>query len=207
MMMETGPAAAFEYTEDAAHRRGVERLRAHALVSPRHYTAHPYSSDALFAVLSGTYPHGRRLLLEDLAAPEVNGLFSGLPADVGLRGVYLPSLYQIELDDRMYGAFGARTLYVADRHPDDPLRARAVMRADALLRDLGGDRMNASRPRSAARPADRRSAGARAPEGGHRPHHRRAAAATRSCSSRRSGTGRGPSCCPATPTCWPAGGC
>ena len=109
MMMETGPAAAFEYTEDAAHRRGVERLRAHALVSPRHYTAHPYSSDALFAVLSGTYPHGRRLLLEDLAAPEVNGLFSGLPADVGLRAIYLPSLYQIELDDRMYGAFGART--------------------------------------------------------------------------------------------------
>jgi hypothetical protein len=144
MMMETGPAAAFEYTEDAAHRRGVERLRAHALVSSRHYTAHPYSSDALFAVLSGTYPHGRRLLLGDLAAPEVNGLFSGLPADVGLRGVYLPSLYQIELDDRMYGAFGARTLYVADRHLDDPLHARAVMRADALLRDLGGDRMTAS---------------------------------------------------------------
>ena len=93
MMMETGPAAAFEYSEDAARRRGVERLRAHALVSRRHYSAHPYSSDALFAVLSGTYPHGRRLLLKDLAAPEVNGLFSGLPADVGLRGVYLPSLY------------------------------------------------------------------------------------------------------------------
>ena len=144
MMMETGPAAAFEYTEDAVHRRGVERLRAHAIVSARHYTSHPYSSDALFSVLSGTYPHGRRLLLGDLAAPEVNGLFSGLPADVGLRGVYLPSLYQIELDDRMYGAFGARTLYVADRHPDDPLHARAVMRADALLRDLGGDRMSAS---------------------------------------------------------------
>jgi hypothetical protein len=144
MMMETGPSAAFEYSGDAVRRRGVERLRAHALVSPRHYTAHPYSSDALFAVLSGTYPHGRRLLLQDLAAPEVNGLFSGLPADVGLRGVYLPSLYQIELDDRMYGAFGARTLYVADRHLDDPLRARAQTRADDLLRGLGGDRMDAA---------------------------------------------------------------
>jgi Sulfatase len=143
MMMETGPAAAFEYNGDAARRRGVERLRAHALVSPRHYTAHPYSSDALFAVLSGTYPQGRRLLLENLAPPEVNGLFSGLPADVGLRGVYLPSLYQIELDDRMYGAFGARTLYVADRHLDDPLRVRAESRADSLLRGLGGDQMNA----------------------------------------------------------------
>jgi hypothetical protein len=74
----------------------------------------------------------------------VNGLFSGLPADVGWRAVYLPSLYQIELDDRMYGAFGARTLYVADRHLDDPLRARAEARADGILRDLGADRMDAA---------------------------------------------------------------
>ena len=144
MMMETGPASAFEYDGGAARRHGVQRLRAHAMVSPRHYTAHPYSSDALFSVLSGTYPHGRRLLLKDLATPEINGLFSGLPADVGLRAIYLPSLYQIELDDRMYGAFGARTLYVADRHLDDPLRARAEARADATLRDLGGDRMEAA---------------------------------------------------------------
>jgi hypothetical protein len=144
MMMETGPAAAFNYDRRPVRRHGVERLRPHAMVSPQHFTAHPYSSDALFAVLSGTYPHGRRLLLEDLAAPEVNGLFSGLPADVGLRAIYLPSLYQIELDDRMYGAFGARTLYVADRHLDDPLRARAETRADALLRELGGERLDAA---------------------------------------------------------------
>jgi hypothetical protein len=112
-------------------------------VSPRHYTAHPYSSDALFAVLSGTYPLGRRLLLQDSAGLDVNGLFSGLPPDVGLRGIYLPSLYKIELDDRMYSAFGARTLYVADRHLDDPLRAAAERRADGLLQTLGADRMEA----------------------------------------------------------------
>ena len=137
MMMETGPAAAFEYHGTSARRRGVERLRAHALVSPRHYTAHPYSSDALFAVLSGTYPHGRRLLLEDLAAPEVNGLFSGLPADVGLRGVYLPSLYQIDLDDRMYGAFGAT----------HPLRRRSPSRRSAARPGGGACRRPAARPR------------------------------------------------------------
>ncbi len=140
-MMETGPAQAFE-RGDAAAGRGIARLRPHAIVSPRHYTAHPYSSDALFAVLSGTYPHGRRLLLQDLEAPEVNGLFSGLPADVGWRGVYLPSLYQIELDDRMYGAFGARTLYAADQHPADPLRGVAEARAEATLRGLGGARLD-----------------------------------------------------------------
>lgn len=143
LMMETGPAQAFEQVGERWP-AAIDRLRPHALVSPRHYTAHPYSSDALFAVLSGTYPHGRRVLLQGLGPQEINGLFSGLPSDVGHRGVYLPSLYQIELDEHMYGAFGARTLYVSDRHPDDPLRARAQARADALLRDLGGDRMEAA---------------------------------------------------------------
>lgn len=142
LMMETGPAQAFEHGDRP--RPVLDRLRPHALVSPRHYTAHPYSSDALFAVLSGTYPHGRRALLQGLGTREIAGLFSGLPADVGLRGVYLPSLYQIELDERMYGNFGARTLYVSDRHPDDPFRARAEVRAEALVRDLGGDRMDAA---------------------------------------------------------------
>jgi hypothetical protein len=139
LMMETGPAQAFERGNRPW--RVLDRLRPHALVSPRHYTAHPYSSDALFAVLSGTYPHGRRVLLQGLGQREINGLFSGLPPDVGLRGVYLPSLYQIELDEHMYGNFGARTFYISDRHPDDPFRRRGEVRADALLRDLGGDRM------------------------------------------------------------------
>ena len=57
----------------------VGRLRQRAMVSTRHYSTHPYSSDALFSVLSGTYPHGRRLLLQNLAAREVRGLFSALP--------------------------------------------------------------------------------------------------------------------------------
>jgi hypothetical protein len=143
MMMETGPAQAFELGGGAARGRGIGRLRPHALVSGRHYSAHPYSSDALFSVLAGTYPHGRRLLLQSLEKREVTGLFSALPADVSLRAIYLPSLYQIELDERMYGAFGARTLYISDRHPEDPLRARAEARADATLRELGGDRLPA----------------------------------------------------------------
>jgi hypothetical protein len=141
MMMETAPAQAFERGDGVAGSEAVGRLRPRALVSTRHYSTHPYSSDALFSVLSGTYPHGRRVLLQSLAAREVRGLFSALPSDVGLRAIYLPSLYQIELDERMYEAFGARTLYISDRHPDDPLRARAEARADATLRELGGDRL------------------------------------------------------------------
>jgi hypothetical protein len=139
-MMETGPAQALDYAAGAADLPAARRLLPRAFVGSRHYTAHPYSSDALFAVLSGTYPYGRTQLLGNLGRRDVNGLFSSMPADVGHRGVYLPSLYQIELDEAMYQAFGARMLYVADRHPRDPLRAIAERRAEALLRrfDAGG---------------------------------------------------------------------
>jgi hypothetical protein len=147
VVLETGPAQAFDYTQVAARLPGARRLQPHAFVSPRHYTAHPYSSDAIFSLLAGGYPHGRHLLLRDVPDRGLAGLFSGLPPEIGWRGAYLPSLYQNEADDRMYRAFGARTLYVADQHPDDPFRTRALARADAMLRDLGADRLDAATKR------------------------------------------------------------
>jgi hypothetical protein len=133
-MMETAPAQALDFASAPPDLPGLRRLQPRSLVSSQHYTAHPYSSDALFAVLAGTYPHGRRQLLADLGSRHVNGLFSSLPPAIDHRAVYLPSLYQIELDDTMYGAFGARTLYAADRHPDDPLAGYAATRAEAIVR-------------------------------------------------------------------------
>jgi hypothetical protein len=144
-MMETGPAQALDFAVERGL-PGTGRLYPHAFVAARHHTTHPYSSDALFSVLSGVYPQGRRALLRAGGAGTVNGLFSALPPDVALRGVYLPSLYRIELDDRMYGAFGARTLYVADRHPADPLHAVAGQRAAALVQqfEASGGRFDAA---------------------------------------------------------------
>lgn len=144
-MMETGPAQALDFAVERGL-PGTGRLYPHAFVAARHHTTHPYSSDALFSVLSGVYPHGRRALLRAGGARTVNGLYSALPPDVALRGVYLPSLYRIELDDRMYGAFGASTLYVADRHPADPLHAVAAQRAEALVQrfEASGGRFDAA---------------------------------------------------------------
>jgi hypothetical protein len=135
-MMETGPARALDYALRAAELPGARRLQPRALVASQHYSVHPYSSDAIFSVLSGLYPQGRPQLLRDVGPRPLNGLLSAQPPAVTRRGVYLPSLYQIHLDERMYGAFGATTIYIADHHPDDPLRARAEARADALLARL-----------------------------------------------------------------------
>ena len=138
-LMETGPAQALDLAAEAGTLPGARRLLPHAFVSSVHYTAHPYSSDAVFSLLSGLYPQPRRRVLRGDAVSSLPGLFSSLPAAIPERGVYLPGLYRIELDDRMYGGFGARTVYVADRHADDPVAAPAAARAEALVQEFERD--------------------------------------------------------------------
>ena len=184
----------------------LERLRAHALVSPRHYTAHPQQQRRVVRHAVRHLPARPAAAAGGSRPPEVNGLFSGLPADVGLRGVYLPSLYQIDLDDRMSGPSGPApsTSPIATstiRCAPGPIACRR------LAAHLGGDRMNAvDRDRLRTLLVDDLQALERVKADIARTACRRQAA-TRSCSSRRSGTGRGRKCRPTTRTCWPAGGC
>jgi hypothetical protein len=138
-LMETGPAQALDLAQSADTLPGVRRLLPHAFIGSAHYTAHPYSSDAVFSLLSGLYPQPRRRVLRAGTAALLPGLFAALPPAFADRGVYLPGLYRIELDDRMYSGFGARTCYVADRELEDPLAAPATARAEALVQGFERD--------------------------------------------------------------------
>jgi arylsulfatase A-like enzyme len=135
-MMETGAAQALDLAKDARDLPGAGMLLPHAFVATRHYTTHPYSSDALYSVFSGQYPQGRRRVLRKAAPGSLNGLMSNLSADVPVRRVYVPSLYKIEGDDQMYEALGAETVYASDEHADDPLREVADARAEEFVADL-----------------------------------------------------------------------
>jgi Sulfatase len=134
-MMETGPAQVLDLARVGSSLPGTGPLYDRALVAVRHYTTHPYSSDAMYSILSGLYPQGRRRLLRGTRG-RVNGLMTALQADVPVRRVYVPSLYNIELDARMYTTFGADTLYVSDRQPTDPLREVADRRAHELMQSF-----------------------------------------------------------------------
>jgi hypothetical protein len=134
-MMETGPAQVLDLARVGPSLPGTGPLYDRALVATSHYTTHPYSSDAMYSILSGLYPQGRRRLLRGTRGP-VNGLMTALQPDVPVRRVYVPSLYNIELDERMYTRFGAETLYVSDRQPTDPLREVADRRANELMLSL-----------------------------------------------------------------------
>ena len=135
-MMETGAAQALDLAKDARTLPGAGMLLPRAFVASRHYTTHPYSSDALYSVFSGRYPQGRRRVLRKAMPGSLNGLMSNLSADVPMRRVYVPSLYQIEGDDQMYEALGAETVYASDEHAEDPLREGADGRAEEFVADL-----------------------------------------------------------------------
>ena len=61
---------------------------------------------------------------------------TGIASSTPMRRVYVPSLYHIELDDRMYETFGAEQVYAADERQDDGLRRSAETRADAFIAAL-----------------------------------------------------------------------
>jgi len=134
-MMETGAARALDFAERGRGLPGAGRLFPRAFVAGQHYTTHPYSSDALYSVFSGRYPQGRRRVLRAAGAGSLEGLMTNVADIRPIRRVYVPSLYHIELDDRMYEAFGAESVYAADEI-DDGLRAAGERRAAELIERL-----------------------------------------------------------------------
>ena len=134
-MMETGPAEALDLAVSAAALPGAGALYRRSFIGARHYTTYPYSSDAMYSFLSGMYPQGRRRVLRASQGRRLNGLMTGLLDDFPVRRVYVPSLYHLELDQPMYTAFGADTLYAADEQRDAS-RDVGQQRAEALMRTL-----------------------------------------------------------------------
>ena len=135
-IMETGAAEALDVAAVGRQLPGTGPLYDRSFVAQRHYTSNPYSSDALYSVLSGMYPQGRRRLVQQAGPGSLNGLMSAAAGEFPVRRVYVPSHYQLELDDRMYAAFGAELIYASDEHDADPLRTVAEQRADQLIATL-----------------------------------------------------------------------
>ncbi len=134
-VMETGSARFLDLVNSGRSLPGTGRLYDHSFVGGEHFTTYPYTSDAVYSILSGLYPEGRRRLLEAKTVQRKNGLMSALDADY-TRGVYAPNLYRADVDDLLYRTFGAdRTFYASD-HPQEETRGRALSRAAALMAEM-----------------------------------------------------------------------
>jgi hypothetical protein len=132
-VMETGTARALDIASVGRDLPGAGPLFDRAFVGERHYTTHPYSSDALYSMISGMYPQGRRRVIRQARPGSLNGLMSAAARNFPVRRVYVPSLYQLELDDQMYEALGAELVYASDEHVQDSFRAIGQRRADQHL--------------------------------------------------------------------------
>jgi hypothetical protein len=127
---------------------GLASLLPRAFVSREHFTTYPYTSDAMFSVVSGFYPLGRRRLLATI--PEGEEIQSGLATALANAGyestVYSPYRDTLAIDTRMYRAFGFRERFEPWK-ADASLRARAEAEIDARLASLPKGATSARNPR------------------------------------------------------------
>lgn len=112
--------------------------------SRMHFTSYPYTSDALYSILSGTYPLGRRVLLRGLPDnQQVPALFSLLKPHGYKSAVFVPSLYESELDEKMFRVFGADKIFIAAHEPMGRVDASQQAQVAFGQADLGAGELAA----------------------------------------------------------------
>jgi phosphoglycerol transferase MdoB-like AlkP superfamily enzyme len=140
VVMETVPARCLDLSgplEDLPH---LKRLRERALVATRHHTTFPFTSYALFSLLTSWYPSlGPRSFVHRYAGAQVPGLM-GAARRQGYRAVvYAPDRSWFERDQLMYSMVGVERLGLPERRLGrqdvEVLDRRAHA---ALLRDVRG---------------------------------------------------------------------
>ncbi len=136
-VMETGPADVLPDDGDPAELIPVD-LKQNMLVARQHQTTYPYTSDALFSILTGFYPEGRREIVARGGFKQHRPLFSQLQAMGYSTAAYLPVIAQGEADDKMLGQFGMGKVFVAQQHQqiESPESRRTLDEATKLFVDI-----------------------------------------------------------------------
>ncbi len=137
-VMETGPADAFPDSD--ATELIPPALAQNTLVAYRHQTTYPYTSDAIFSLLTGFYPDGRRELVAKGGFKKHRALFSQL-RDRGYRtGAYVQGITDEHVEENMLRQFGIDTVFVANRQTTDSPELRyangaAAATTERILQD------------------------------------------------------------------------
>lgn len=127
-VLETGPRRALDLAADSATLPALSRLRTQAFLSSHHYSTYPYTSDALYSILTGSYPLARREFLQRHQRPVQRSLQGALAAQGYRNFVYSPDADAFEADSRMFALLGGSERYIAEHHQpfSPPVRALAA---------------------------------------------------------------------------------
>ena len=130
-VMETGPSDVFPDT-DATELIPPE-LAQNTLTAYRHQTTYPYTSDAIFSILSGFYPDGRRELVAKGGFKKHRTLFAQLRSRGYHTGAYVQGITDDHVEEKMLRQFGVDTVFVANRQTNDSPELRTANAAAATL--------------------------------------------------------------------------
>lgn len=117
IVLESVAAEVMERALEEGVLPGVARVREHALVATRHFTTHPFSSDAVFSLLTGRYSPGRRELVSRASVPLPDAIGTRLAGAGYQTSVYVPFLDRGGFDQPMYQVAGLQQLFVSEAHP------------------------------------------------------------------------------------------
>ena len=155
-VLETAPRRAASFVQRSGAGSGlpaIDRLRPRAFVSDRHFTTYPYTTDAVFSLLTGLYPLGRESFLRERRPLRGVGLFASLAERGYERRVYSPWPDTFEDDTSLFRLIGTSQRFIVD--PKDAASyGPALARARSDLAKFPGRR----EPPGAVRPFDERLA-------------------------------------------------
>lgn len=97
----------------------LSELSEAALTSTHHHSTYPYTSDAIFSILSSLYPNARRAAVDMASERAVRtGWVSALAQRGYVTAQYAPTADTFEDDAKMYRVLGFGRRYVAADDPD-----------------------------------------------------------------------------------------
>jgi phosphoglycerol transferase MdoB-like AlkP superfamily enzyme len=144
-VLETTPARVLPIDGDLGDLPNLARLRSQALVLPRHFATYPYTSFALFSILTGIYPSDR---LGPLARPfegyAISGTMSALAATGYRTALYAPTPQRFAGDSAMWASLGIQEQHAPEKAGPpaasewEARRLRDQAAFDLLLHDLSG---------------------------------------------------------------------
>ncbi|MBF0455240.1 MAG: sulfatase-like hydrolase/transferase [Magnetococcales bacterium] len=138
-VFETGPARSLDIDGSLEGFPTLRRLRQQAFTAPQHYATYPYTSFALYSLLSSHYP-STGSHLRNLIRDHGQKLDLGMMHELKERG-YLTKLYttgysQFENDKQMFSGLGLSETFSFSSKDSKPPSDFFIQKRDALLASL-----------------------------------------------------------------------
>ncbi len=135
-VLETLPAACLRMDGDLKGCPTMRRLRERSLVPLRHYSNYPFTTRAVFSLVTSWHPSSfSSNFPERFPGKEFPGLMSGLGKRGYATAVYLTNGFTFQTEEPVYTAVGIEKRYYSDAH------AAAVTASDPVRKRIEYDRL------------------------------------------------------------------